>query len=254
MELDWSTIVLEMVNFGVLVWLLHRLLYRPVLNVIAQRRAAIESQTTEARRIRNEADGLRAQYDGRLQTWEEERAQARRHLAEELQKERVRRLAELQTSLDQEREKRRVVDERRQQEDARQAEEQAMTQSAQFAAKLLARVADPALEARLTEAALADLQTLPDGRLTRLREAIGTGAGEATITSAYPIPESRRRVLVDRLTAVLGRTPHCVWREDVALVAGLRITIGPIVLGANLHDELRFFTEVASNDAISSVR
>ena len=253
MELDWSTIVLEMVNFAVLVWLLHRLLYRPVLNVIAQRRAAIESQTAEAQRIRNEADGLRAQYDGRLQTWEQERAEARRKLADELQTERTRQLAELQTLLDQEREKRRVVDERRRQEETRQAEAQALTQSAQFGAKLLARVADPALEVRLTEAALADLQQLPDARLARLREAIETGTGEATIVSAYPMPEAQRRVVVERLTAVLGRTPHCAWKEDAGLVAGLRIAIGPMVLEANLQDELRFFAEASSDDTVSSL-
>ena len=31
MELDWTTFVLEIVNFLVLVWILQRYLYRPVL-------------------------------------------------------------------------------------------------------------------------------------------------------------------------------------------------------------------------------
>ncbi|WP_054775053.1 hypothetical protein [Methylogaea oryzae] len=56
MELDWSTIALEIVNFLILVWLLKRLLYKPVQDIIAQRRAAIEATcgkpTTNKRRPR----------------------------------------------------------------------------------------------------------------------------------------------------------------------------------------------------------
>ena len=39
MELDWTTFVLEVINFLVLVWILRRYLYRPVLNTLAARKA-----------------------------------------------------------------------------------------------------------------------------------------------------------------------------------------------------------------------
>ncbi len=39
MELNWSTLLLEIVNFLVLVWILKRFLYRPVLQVIEERRS-----------------------------------------------------------------------------------------------------------------------------------------------------------------------------------------------------------------------
>ena len=254
MELDWSTVVLEMVNFVVLVWLLHRLLYRPVLNVIAQRRAAIEAQTAAARRANEEAAALRAQYDGRLKAWEEERTQARGGLAGEIQAERTQRLAELQTTLDQEREKARVVEERRRREEARATEARAVAQSAHFVAKLLARIADAPLELKLATAALDDLRAWPDTEHRRMREALENGVGEVIITSAFPLAEPHRQMIVDRLSDVLGRTPHCTWREDPELLAGLRISIGPLVLSANLHDELRFFTGVASPDAVASTQ
>lgn len=39
MQIDWTTFVLEIVNFLALVWLLKRFLYTPVLDVLARRRA-----------------------------------------------------------------------------------------------------------------------------------------------------------------------------------------------------------------------
>ena len=52
MELDWTTFILELVNFVVLVWILNRFLYRPVMNVIDQRKAAIQRTLAEAETTR----------------------------------------------------------------------------------------------------------------------------------------------------------------------------------------------------------
>jgi F-type H+-transporting ATPase subunit b len=49
MHFDWSTLALQTVNFAVLVWLLHRFLYQPVLRMVDARRAEIEKQYDAAR-------------------------------------------------------------------------------------------------------------------------------------------------------------------------------------------------------------
>jgi F-type H+-transporting ATPase subunit b len=67
MHFDWSTLALQMVNFAVLVWLLHRFLYRPVLRVVDTRRAEIEKQYDGAR-------AAEAQMKDRLTAVDAERA------------------------------------------------------------------------------------------------------------------------------------------------------------------------------------
>ena len=49
MEMDWSTFILEIINFLILVWILKRFLYRPILEVIARRREGVEKTLSEAR-------------------------------------------------------------------------------------------------------------------------------------------------------------------------------------------------------------
>ena len=44
MHFDWSTLALQTVNFAILVWLLHRFLYRPVLRLLDARRTEIDKQ------------------------------------------------------------------------------------------------------------------------------------------------------------------------------------------------------------------
>ena len=48
MHFDWSTFALQTVNFAILVWLLHRFLYQPVLRLVDVRRTAIEKQYAAA--------------------------------------------------------------------------------------------------------------------------------------------------------------------------------------------------------------
>ncbi|HWQ12793.1 MAG TPA: hypothetical protein VNL77_08335, partial [Roseiflexaceae bacterium] len=99
MAFDWLTFGFEIVNFLVLVWLLHRLLYRPVLAMIQRRRDEIAASTQAAEALRAEAEQLKAEYDRRLEDWAGERARARRELDEELERERQRRLQALETEL-----------------------------------------------------------------------------------------------------------------------------------------------------------
>jgi F-type H+-transporting ATPase subunit b len=55
MRIDWYTLALQTVNFAVLVWLLHRFLYRPVLRMVDSRRAQIEAEREAARKTAVEA-------------------------------------------------------------------------------------------------------------------------------------------------------------------------------------------------------
>jgi F-type H+-transporting ATPase subunit b len=55
MHFDWSTFALQTVNFAILVWLLRRFLYRPVLRLIDARRAEIDKQYAEARSAETKA-------------------------------------------------------------------------------------------------------------------------------------------------------------------------------------------------------
>src|SRR5690242_10584284 len=55
MHPDWWTIGLQTINFAILVWLLHRFLYKPVLAMIDARKAEIRRQFDAAKEIEEKA-------------------------------------------------------------------------------------------------------------------------------------------------------------------------------------------------------
>lgn len=245
MELNWSTFVLEIINFLVLVWILKRFLYQPVLDVIAARRQSVEEELAQARDKEKEAQALKEQYTGRLEAWETEKRKARDELADEMEKERARRLSEAKSAVERENEKARVAGERRQAEKQRALERQAMQQGATFASRLLEQAAGPELEDRLLSLLVDELQGLSDDQRARLLEQWPAPSQAIDVSSAFDLSDEQR----ERLTAALGAlrdSPNVRFRRDEALIAGLRLEIGAWALTANLRDELRGFMELAS--------
>jgi F-type H+-transporting ATPase subunit b len=244
--MSWTTFVLEILNFLVLVWILKRFLYRPVLDVIAQRRAGIEQTLADAEAHHAEAEKLQAQYEGRIDAWEHEHQQARDRLDRELEAERAHRMAQLQTDLENEHEKARVLEARRQTDARRKIEETAMLQGARFAARLLEQAAGPDTEARLVELVLDDLKQLPVERISVLRDECNQVQKAPRVQSAYPLSQDLRQRLGEALRPLCESAP--LFEQDDNLVAGVRIIIGAWVLGANVRDELKGFTELGRGD------
>ena len=113
MTLSWPTFILEIVNFLVLVWILKRFLYRPILQAIEERKARIEKNLADAKARQVEAEALEQQFQKRLADWENEKQKLRAEVTEEIVARRTQLLAALDDSLKQERDKARVLEDRR---------------------------------------------------------------------------------------------------------------------------------------------
>lgn len=245
MELNWSTFVLEIINFLVLIWILKHFLYKPVLGVIARRRAGIEKTLADVKDIQANAEELKEKYEGRLTEWEHERQQAYKDMLNAIDEERISKTEELQTKLDQQGEKARVAEERRQEDARRKVEVTALDQAARFATRLLDHASGPDTEKRLVELVINELDSLPDQKIEKLRKNFGKTPGEIVVTSAFPLVNDQRQRLEKLLTDITGTNLSLRFEQKAELMAGLRITVGAWALGANIMDELKGFVELA---------
>ncbi len=242
MELDWSTFLLQIINFLVLVWILNRFLYKPVMKVIAQRKAAVEKTLADSERARADARALQTQYETRLTEWEREKDKARAQLREDLEAERHRLMAALRAELDQERQAAAVREQRRLAELAQRADQAALEQGGRFVAKLLSGLAGPELEAKIVELMLSEMAQLPEEQLAAIRSALPQDTSVRVVT-AYPLSQSLRESLAQMVRRLAGGELRCEYSNDPDLIAGVRVSFGGWVLRANLQDEMKWFSE-----------
>lgn len=247
MELNWTTFLLEVINFLVLVWLLKRFLYRPVLDMIERRRQKIEAELSRAASVQKEADALKEQYAERLTQWEKEKQLARESLEQAILQERERRLKLLDEEFAKQRQQQQARNQQEQDRLRARAESEAIQQGGAFAARLLAGLAGPELDLRLQQLFVAQLASLPDKSRDELAQGWHDGSSEVEVVSATSLDASRQEALRMALEEAFGPNGQ-QWRfsQDSSLIAGLRVSCGGWMLEANLKDELRFFGEAAS--------
>ena len=238
MEFDLTTFILEVINFLVLVWLLKRFFYRPVLAVIETRQAATAKTIADAEALRRGAEALKTEYTTRLADVDKERAAARSKLDEEIAAERTKRLAAVEAEVNADRQRREMLEARERSEREAALEREALGIAARFASRFLDRLAGPELNAKLAELALGELDALAPEKLDFLRDP-GTSI---KVVSAYPLDAAQRAAFSETLGKLAGRSVTPEFAEDAMLKAGVCIMAGAWVLMANLRDELGFFS------------
>lgn len=245
MEFDTTTFLLEIINFLILIWILQRLFYRPVLEIIAKRKLSIDQSLEEAKKIQQKANDLRSEYENREQLWEQEKAAAQAELRQQFELERQAQLEKLNKELAQEREKASSTLARQQEEFKRQIEQQALQNGAQFAGLLLTQAAGPELEARLLSLFIAECAKLSGGDSPLLAALQSQQPDNVKITSVYPLEDDFKRQLEPALTTLLNQPVTFLYSQDCTLIAGARIEIGGWVMQFNLAHELKGFAEFA---------
>lgn len=242
MKFDWTTFALEALNFLILVWLLKRFFYRPVLAVIEARRAETAKTMADAEAVRSAGEALKSQYQAHLAEVDKERAAAKAQLDKEIVAERARRLSALDVEIAEERSRRDALEARERSDLELTMERKAMAIAARFAARLLERLAGPDLEAKLADLALSELDAAGPDKLEALRTALREAGGTIKVVSAYPLDDARRAAFTRTLSALAGQELAPKFIDDAVLKAGVCIMAGSWVLMANLRDELNFFT------------
>ena len=250
MEFDWTTFFLEILNFLVLLWILRRFIYRPILSSLDARQQRIKEETMRAEQLRNEAETLRHQYEARLTDWNQECELNRHQLEQELAQLRNTGLENLKKTLADEAAKSRVRNEA-----ALAAHESALLREARSAAYshvslMLQRLASPELTHSIVGIFLEDLGHLPEIDQNALRKAATMliAASAVEIISAHPLNDVDRSALADGLSATAGQDLTFTFTEDPNLIAGLRAVVGECQLHANLADELAFFRREVRHD------
>ncbi|HYH18966.1 MAG TPA: hypothetical protein VD995_10150 [Azospirillum sp.] len=246
MHLDGWTLLLQAINFLVLVWLLRHFLYRPVLAVIAERQAATE-------RLRGQADAVRREAAESKRAVDEEKAGLAAERDRVLSAARAQAAAERAALLDKARgeaEGLLVEGRARLAEERRQAEADLRTRAAALgtavAARLLRATASDGMAEGFLEAACRGVEALPEPRRRAL-----AGEGDPVpvrLVSSAPlmVPEGERWQA--RLAAALGRPVTVEFAEDPGLIAGVELHFPHTVLRHSWKQALAAAMEELTHD------
>ena len=237
MSIDLTTFVFEAINFGVLVWLMQRLVYRPLRNGILERREAIDQrERTADERIEDAERQLRAGEQDRAELVEL-RDKVLREANEEAAEQRARIVAQAQQDAEAERARVRRLLTAEREAALSWVTQIAVERGTEVAGLLLMQLAPDAIDDALFEQLRAELARV-DLSGVEIGDHPEVSVGVATMPD-----QERLNALRDSLEHVLGRTPRLSVREDESLRAGMVVRIGHRVLDATVAGQLDVFRD-----------
>jgi F-type H+-transporting ATPase subunit b len=243
--IDWFTVLAQIINFLILVFLLRYFLYEPILAAMAEREARIAADLAAAEQKRAEAAQEIVTYQEKnreLEAQREEWLQQARQEVETWQKEKTR---QARQEVDEARE--RWYEALRQEKDGflqdlrRRVGHQIYT----IIRRALADLTGEELEQRLVEQFLRRLEAV-DGQVRRqIREALDQPERELVISSAHELPAETRRRLATAVQTLYPSGPANGIRfvTDPALIGGLELRIEGYKIAWSLADYLESLEE-----------
>ena len=224
MLIDWFTVGAQALNFLILVWLLKRFLYKPILHAIDEREKRIAAELVNADKKKAEAQKERDEFHHKNEELDQQRAALLSKATDEAQAERQRLLDEARKAA--------AVLSSKLQETSRNEEHslhQAIrrrTQQEVFAItrKALTDLASTSLEERLGEVFTRRLRGMDGEAKAGLAEALKTGSAPALVRSAFDLPAEQRAAIQNALNETFSAEIHVRFETAPDLVGGIELS------------------------------
>jgi F-type H+-transporting ATPase subunit b len=232
MQIDWITVSAQIVNFLILVWLLKRFLYQPVIRAMERREQRIQERMDTAREreerageeishYRERRDELDALREKILADAREEAEQLKREMLDDARDE----VAGIRSDWLQQ-----VSEER--EEFLGNLRRESAGAIELLARKVLRDLADVSLEERIVHAFIRQLHALDD----TTRKTMASATGPVRITSAFELAPALREQLEHAIQATLREDVAVVYGTSGELLCGIELSSGGRRLGWNLAD------------------
>ncbi|MDR7666633.1 F0F1 ATP synthase subunit B [Methanosarcina sp. Z-7115] len=225
MLVDWFTVIAQVLNFLILVWLLKRFLYRPILNAIDAREKRIADELANADAKKAEAQKEQAEFKRKNEEFDRQRSALLSRAREEAKAERQRLMdearkaaADLSSKLQ---ETLRNDKQNLNQEISHRARQEVFA----IARKALGDLAGASLEERMVDVFVRKLHTLKDTEREQLVSEFNSPDSPILIRTTFDLPPEQRALIEGAVQETLGKEAQTRFVIDPDLISGIELTV-----------------------------
>lgn len=238
MLIDWFTVGAQILNFLVLVWLLKRFLYQPILHAIDAREKRIAAELADADAKKAEAQKERDTFQQKNEAIDQQCDDLLRKAAAEAQ-------AERQRLLDEARQAAEALSSKRQETlrtEARDLQQaiRRRTREEVFAItrKALADLAATSLEERLVAVLLQRLQGMDGTAKEGFAEALEKNADALIIRSAFDLPAEQQKTMRQAINTIFPAETRVQFKTAPDLICGIELATDGYKVAWSIADYL----------------
>ena len=240
MLIDWFTVAAQAINFFLLVWLLKRYLYMPILQAIDAREQRIKAQLADGAAQQEQAESEREKFHSKNEKFEQERAKLMQEAISEADSERQRLLEKARQDAQAERLK-------YQQNLALDAHKLKQTLSSKAAQEVFAitrqtlqDLASASLEEQVVAVFVKTLNELAAPVKSAVTEALKATSGTepAHLRSAFDLPQDLRINVQQAIKKTFNADIELIFETQLQLINGIELIAGGQKLAWSIDDYL----------------
>ncbi|MEX2117337.1 MAG: DUF2934 domain-containing protein [Bacteroidota bacterium] len=224
MLIDWFTVGAQAVNFLMLVWLMKRFLYKPILHAIDEREKRVAAELANADKKKAEAQKESDEFKHKNEEFDKQRAALLSKAKDEAFAERQRLLDEARRAAD-------ALSAKRQetlkndthnlhQAISRRTEQEVFA----IARKTLTDLASTSLEERVSEVFTRRLREMDDHAKAGLAEAIKKTSDPVLVRTAFDLPAEQRGAIQKALNETFSTETRIRFETAPDVVSGIELT------------------------------
>lgn len=239
MLIDWYTVGAQIINFVILVWLLKRFLYRPILRAIDAREERIAANLSEAKETRAEAEHERERFEEKNADLERQRDERLEQVAREASQKRHRLMNAARRAAEQLRAKQIEALRREQDSLSEDIVRRARAEVLAISRQALEDLANQSLESAMTDVFLDRLEGLDESDRRELAEDLAGSSEAIRLRSAFPLPEEQQTRLREALTEALETKLAIRFETAPEIIGGIELAGSGHKLGWSIEEYLR---------------
>lgn len=225
MLIDGFTVAAQVVNFLILVWLMKRFLYKPILNAIDAREQIVAGKLAEADTQKSAADNERETLRQKNLEFDTQREDLLKSATDEAKTERSRLLEEARQASDDLRTQRQEALKREHEhlhdEIARRTGEEVFA----IARKTLADLAGATLEERMSEMFAHRLRELDSTTRETLASSMSASSEAALVRSAFALSPEQQTTIGEALNETFATEVQVHFETAPDVISGIELTI-----------------------------
>jgi F-type H+-transporting ATPase subunit b len=224
MKIDWFTVIAQIINFIVLIWLLKRFLYKPILKAIDERENKIAAQIKDAEVKDAKAKKEQAEFAKKNETFDQEKKGLMDKAVAETNKEKEKLLeaarneaTELRSKLDN---SLKEMQENLNRDIAQKTQQEVFA----IARKTLADLASLSLEEQSANIFIKRLHDLKKEEKQQFIEAFKAGSNSILVQSAFDLPKKQQTDIQSAVNEILGTKTQFQFKNVPEIISGIELT------------------------------
>jgi len=224
MLIDWFTVGAQVLNFLILVWLLKRFLYKPILNAIDAREKRIAAELADADAKKTEAQKERDDFQSKNKVFDEQRSALLGKAADEAKVERERLLDEARKAAESLRAAQATALRNDQKRLGSEITRLAKDEVFGIARKTLADLATVSLEERVGEVFTRRLREMDGKGKELLGAALKSSSEPAVVRSAFDLGAAQKAAIQNALNETFSAEIRIRFETSPDLISGIELT------------------------------